>query len=177
MSDDASTTNTPTPPWGSDEDFNPEKAWKLIQNLRASEASLKSQNADLSAKVAEREDADKTETQKLADRAARAEKLAADTRRELLIERIGRKHSLPEDAVEFLTGDTEEEIEARATKLAKLHGTTNDSTTDGNGEKPPADDPALPQRPQSQLRPGHGGESTTAFDPAALADMARTRRR
>lgn len=27
-----------TPPWGSDENFNPEKAWELIQNLRAAEA-------------------------------------------------------------------------------------------------------------------------------------------
>lgn len=31
-----------TPPWGSDEDFNPEKAWNLIQNLKSDKAGLQS---------------------------------------------------------------------------------------------------------------------------------------
>ena len=30
------------PPWGSDEEFQPDKAWKLIQNLRAEAAEFKS---------------------------------------------------------------------------------------------------------------------------------------
>jgi len=31
---------TPAPPWGSDEDFKPDKAWKLIQDLRADKDRL-----------------------------------------------------------------------------------------------------------------------------------------
>lgn len=36
----------PTPPWGSDEDFNPQRAWNLIQNLRNENAGLKSKAAE-----------------------------------------------------------------------------------------------------------------------------------
>ena len=29
-----------TPPWGTDEEFNPERAWNLIQNLRTEKDGL-----------------------------------------------------------------------------------------------------------------------------------------
>ena len=33
------------PPWGSDDDFQPDKAWKLIQNLRAEAEQYKNKAA------------------------------------------------------------------------------------------------------------------------------------
>lgn len=41
----------PTPPWGSDEDFNPDKAWTLIQNLRSEAATMKAASKELREKV------------------------------------------------------------------------------------------------------------------------------
>ena len=35
------------PPWGSDDDFNPEKAWKLIQNLRSETEQYKNKAAPI----------------------------------------------------------------------------------------------------------------------------------
>ncbi|WP_240544341.1 hypothetical protein [Bifidobacterium sp. SO4] len=54
--------SAPKPPWERDgEDFNPEKAWNLIQNLRADNAKLKESNESLSLKQREAEDAKLTE--------------------------------------------------------------------------------------------------------------------
>lgn len=38
--------NAPQPPWGSDEEFDPQRAWKLIQNVRGDNETLKQQLAD-----------------------------------------------------------------------------------------------------------------------------------
>jgi hypothetical protein len=146
-------------------DFDPERAARLIDNLRGEIADLKKDLGTARTALQEREDAEKSEAQKIADRAAAAEKAAADAKRALLIERATRKHSLPEDVVEFLTGDTEEEIEAKAARLASLGAPKKDGE-----ETPPAD---LPGKPKADLVPGHGGEETAPFDPDAIAAAAR----
>ncbi len=38
---EAPKAETPTPPWGSDEDFNPQRAWNLIQNIKADLSSVR----------------------------------------------------------------------------------------------------------------------------------------
>lgn len=53
-----------TPPWGKPEDFNPEKAWELIQSLRASDRPGKV--TELQTKVAEMEAAQQAQMDALA---------------------------------------------------------------------------------------------------------------
>lgn len=69
------------------------------------------------------EEANKSELQKAADRAAAAEKLAADRAAETAVLKAAVKHKLSEDDLDLLgTHGTPEEIEARAEKLAARLG-------------------------------------------------------
>ncbi len=183
MSENTGTT-TP-PPWGSDDEFKPDKAWTLIQNLRAAETALKDKVRELQSAVdaktaAEKAKADegKSEIQKLTERLEAAEIQTKKDRRDLLIERAQRKHDLSDDALVFLTGDTAEEIEQRAAALAAFGGKKNKgSSTDDTKQKDAAQTAG---RPATELRPDHGGDHSPAFDTAgheALAADSRTRRR
>ncbi len=146
------TAAMPTPPWGSDEDFNPERAWSLIQNLRQEVAELK-----------------EAKTSADGEREAReaAEARAAEAERDLLVERTLRRHGIPEDLAEFIAGDTEEEIDARAERLAAR-------LDKGEPVEEPTDDLSDRSRPSPALTPGHGAPNDgPTFDPAAIARKAR----
>lgn len=72
------------------------------------------------ARLKEFEDKDKTELQRLEERAAAAEKAAAERESALLRYRVGAAKGLPADLVERLRGDTEEELLADADALLAL---------------------------------------------------------
>jgi hypothetical protein len=155
-----------TPPWGSAEEFNPEKAWQLVQNLRADKEKLSTKVSDYERSVQEAEDAKKDDLTKALDKVTAAEKRALEAERKLLVGKVLRGHpelSEIEDVEDFLTGDTEEEIEAKAVRLAA-------------GRKPaePKQDPS--RRPRPALVPGHStSEADPEFDPDAIAKAARRR--
>ncbi|GAA2230212.1 hypothetical protein N1031_06905 [Herbiconiux moechotypicola] len=161
---------TQTPPWG--DDFDAAKAWNLIQNLRAEKTALQTKVTDvtterdtLKSERQARENEGKTAEQKAADDLTAAQSATAAARRELYIERALRKHAIPEDLVEFLSGDTEEDILAKAEKLAAVKPAEK---TDEQQVTPPA-----PGMPTPALKPGHGGDAPVEFDPDAIADAAR----
>lgn len=107
-------------------------------------------NADAARKLAEIEESQKTETQRLADAKAAAETEAATARAEALRWRIAAKHGISnEDAETFLTGSDEESLVAQATRLAAL------STTEEKA--PPGPRPDLSQ----------GTHTPTSGDPAS----------
>ena len=108
----------PKPPWGSDEEFNPDKAWKLIQNLRTDLEKAK----PAVQRVKELEDASKTEVQRLAE-ARDSEKSRADkVEGELLRLRVGLAKGLTEAQAKRLVGSTKEELEADADDLLATFG-------------------------------------------------------
>jgi hypothetical protein len=163
-------SKTSTPPWG--DDFDPARAWRLIENLRTEVDGLKTDRDSTRSKLKEREDAEKSDSERATSRASEAEARAAKAERTLLIERATRKHNLPEDVVEFLTGDTEEEINAKAERLAALGGGPK-ATSETEEPKPTTD---LPGKPKPALQPGHAAEgSEDGFDPEAIAKAARER--
>ncbi|UVK59024.1 scaffolding protein [Microbacterium phage Cen1621] len=172
-----------TPPWG--DDFNAETAWTLIQNLRGELKTVKTERTTfknerdaLSQKVEEHENAGKSAE----ELKAAAEKKAADdlaaARRELWIERALRKHGVPEELVEFLSGDDEEAILAKAEKLAGLGQKSDKSDADDAADKggDASGDAGTPQknsRPASGLTPGHGGDDPEPLDLDALVLASR----
>lgn len=165
-----------TPPWG--DNFDAEKAWTLIQNLRTDKDTLQTKltstesERDALAKTAqEAEDAQKSDAQKLADRLAAAEKALGEKDRELAKTRVLAKHSIPEELADFLTGATEEELTAQAEKLATLAKPKEVEQEEEEEEKPTAAD--LPGKPAPALTPGHGGDEPKPFDPVAIALAAR----
>jgi hypothetical protein len=103
----------PRPPWGSDDEFSPEKAWNLLQNIRAERDEAR----------AEREAARKeaTELQEFRIKAQEAEEAAQETELSLHRERAARTHGLGDEQFEFLAELTDPDaINARAEKLAAM---------------------------------------------------------
>lgn len=104
--------STDTPP----ADTPPEVDWKA--KAREWEKRAK-ENSSAAARLAELEESQKTEAQRLADAKAAAEKDAADARAEALRWRVAAKHGISdEDAELFLTGTDEETLTKQAQRLS-----------------------------------------------------------
>lgn len=137
MSDDnptpAETTTTTTtetaaaPPWG--DDFDAQKAWNLVQNLRADKEKLASREAltdDQKVKLAEYDslvEASKTDAQR---RDEELEKFRAEAAAKAAVEaenlrfRVALEKGLPANLVGRLQGSTVEEVTADADTLLAL---------------------------------------------------------
>lgn len=137
------------PNW--DGDFDPARAARLVENLRAENAALKAATAKANTDTGQSAD----------DRIAALEARAAKAERNLLVAEAVKAHGIPDDLVEFLTADTAEALTKQAEALAK-HA------------KKPADE--VPGRPKPRLTPGTGsGSEAPAFDAKALAESLRRR--
>lgn len=119
-----------TPPWGSAEDFNPEKAWSLIQNLRSDLDSAKAARASASTEAeakaaelekvrAEHDEFVKSAEASIAERAAEVEKINTLRSKELMLADAG----LPRDYVDMVHGDSEDDIKTSVQRLSALRGT------------------------------------------------------
>lgn len=117
------TTET-TPPWERDgETFDPERAWKLVQNLKAELASVKAKQAEAPEPAAE-EPAPEPEAKPAEveapepqdDSAAQIASLQAELARVKALAAVG----LSQDFAPFVPGATSEEIETNLATLQKL---------------------------------------------------------
>lgn len=96
---------------------------KIISDRLSRERAKFADYEDLKAKagrLAEIDEASKTESQKLTERAEAAERALADAQAEALRNSVLAKHSIPADYHEFVVGATEEELTAKAEKVQKL---------------------------------------------------------
>jgi hypothetical protein len=91
--------------------------WKAL--AKQNEARAKS-NADAARRLAEIEESQKSEQQKLADRAEQAERRAADAEARVLRAEVAVAKGLPAELVGRLAGSTREELEADADTLLTL---------------------------------------------------------
>ena len=113
-----------TPPWERDgETFDPERAWKLVQNLKAELAAVKAKQAEAPEPAAEEPapepeakptEAETPEPQD--DSAAQIASLQAELARVKALAAVG----LSQDFAPFVPGATSEEIEANLATLQKL---------------------------------------------------------
>ena len=90
--------------------------WKAL--ARKNETRAK-ENAAAAKRLAEIEDAAKTEQQRLEDRATAAERERDEARVELTRLRMAARYGITEDDLDLLGSGTDEEIEARAKRLAE----------------------------------------------------------
>lgn len=154
------------PPWG--DDFDAEKAWRLIQNLRADNQTVKSKLAEYDKARQAEEDAKKSELQRALERAERAERAlkereAADQRAAALKAAL-KKHGLSDEDAELLEDVALDKLDERAQALAKRLNRDRQDVTE-----------TIPGKPAPKLTPGHEGPSKPTFDPDAIA--ARVLRR
>lgn len=147
------------PKW--DGDFDPDRAAKLVANLRAEAEQARNELKQAKAVLDAQAEAEKTELQKLQEARERDAQELLETRSQLLRMKVQREHNLPDELADFLTGDDEEAMKAKATRLAAF-------------AKTPADD--MPHRPNPALQPtpGHGGPSPEPeWDPDKAAAAIR----
>lgn len=113
------------PPWERDgETFDPERAWKLVQNLKAELAAVKAKQAEAPEPAAEEpapesaaepaEAENSSESQD--DSAAQIASLQAELVRVKALASVG----LPQDFAPFVPGENSEEIETNLATLQKL---------------------------------------------------------
>jgi hypothetical protein len=146
------------PPWTSD-DFDPERAAKLLENLRDDLDKIKGERDDLRTKVQEHEDATKSDTQKLEERATKAEARAAAAENSAARLRVALNKGLTETQAKRLVGDSEEDLEKDADELLSSFRAEDD------------DPDERPRRPRERLRPGAApAVEPENDDPASLAE-------
>ena len=132
-----------------------EAKWKAMS--RKHEADAKA-NRDAAKKLAEIEEANKTEAQKAADKATLSDKAAADAKQELARLRVAMRKGLTEAQAKRLIGATEEELEADADELLESF-TTKDAS---DGDKPST-------RPKEKLKSGSTNAEELSTDPQQRA--------
>jgi hypothetical protein len=147
-------------PWG--EDFDPARAWKTIQAQRDEAKTLREELGKFRKAQQDAEEAEKTEAQKAAEQATKAEAQMKAAQREVWKLRAAVKHSLPEELAELLSGETEEDVQKVAERLAGY-------VTKATGEAGPPS-----KKPKPALTPGESAPDASAkFDPVAIAEAAR----
>lgn len=110
------TTPTPTPPKADIDWVAEARKWESRAKENAAKARTNEQAA---ARLAEIEEANKTEAQKLADRLAAAEAKAQEAELRALRSDVSREKGVP---AELLTGTTAEELNAAADRLLAFRG-------------------------------------------------------
>jgi hypothetical protein len=142
----------PAPPWGAD--FDPERAWKLVQDLRTDKERLAARpvlTPEQQQQLSEYNrlvEASKSETQRLTEQAAAAQRDAETAKSEALRWQAAATHGIPAEHFDLLGTGTADEITARAQKLGAL------LTAQAAAATTPAVPGAPLTRPVEQLRPG-----------------------
>jgi hypothetical protein len=90
---------------------------KALAQERAAKKAAEKQLTELTKRLQEMEDRDKTEAQKLADRAAAAEAELQTLRVESIRARVALTKGVPADLLEFLTASDEDSLSEQADRL------------------------------------------------------------
>jgi hypothetical protein len=154
-----------TPPWG--DDFDPARAWNLVQNLRADKEKLTGKVTDFEKAAQDAADAKKSDLERALARAEKAEKAIADREAAAKRTAVLEKHGLSADDAAFLAGVSDDDLDARAQALAARFGV---------GQSKPDAAEAIPGKPTPKLTAGHASsDAPDAFDPLALAEKVHKR--
>lgn len=151
------------PPWERDgETFDPERAWKLVQNLKAELAAVKAKQAEAPESAAEEPAPEPEEKPTEApepqdDSAAQIASLQAELARVKALAAVG----LSQDFAPFVPGETSEEIETNLATLQKL-------ISDAANEKTEAVLAAAPKSRGMAPNPAqHAAPARDAYEEAA----------
>lgn len=150
-----------TPPWERDgETFDPERAWKLVQNLKAELAVVKAKQAEASEPAAEEPESEPVEAETPEpqdDSAAQIASLQTELARVKALAAVG----LSQDFAPFVPGATSEEIEKNLATLQKL-------ISDAANEKTEAVLAAAPKSRGMAPNPAqHAAPARDAYEEAA----------
>ena len=114
-----------------------------VKQLRAENAKWRIEAQQRQEKLEEYEESQKSELEKAQTKAQKLEQAKADAEAKLLRFEVAAEKQVPADALDLLTGNTREELEAKADKLLALvkNRTETDETPDfDGGAREPAED-------------------------------------
>jgi hypothetical protein len=112
---------------------------KALESEREARQAAEKAARDAQARIKEYEDKDKTEAQRLTDENTELKAAKAKSDREALVARVAMDHKLDKDDLDLLHGDTEEELTARAKRIAELKTAAGAGAGSADqGAKPPA---------------------------------------
>lgn len=160
-------TTEATPPWERDgETFDPKRAWKLVQNLKAELAAVKAKQAEAPEPAAAEEPEQEPESEPVEaenssesqdDSATQIASLQAELARVKALAAVG----LSQDFAPFVPGATSEEIETNLATLQKL-------ISDAANEKTEAVLAAAPKSRGMAPNPAqHAAPTRDAYEEAA----------
>lgn len=159
------TGTPPDPDTGDGGDLKAElEKWK--REKRKWEERAK-ENAKAADKLAEYENANKSELERLTEAQRASDERAAKAERELARMRVAMRKGLTEAQAKRLVGDTDEELEADADELMESFQPAKPEESADTG---------LPRRPTERLRPGARPEAEPQPSPKDIVDrvMAET---
>lgn len=153
------------PPWGDDKDFDPQRAWSKLQALEGDKGKAQERAEKAEAELKKRQDAEKTEAEKLEERASTAEKKATQAeatalRLDVALDKAPEGMSIAQvrKLAKRLSGESREDLEADAEELFADFAPADD---EGQGPR---------RRPRERLRPGASPSSEPEeTDPDKLA--------
>ena len=151
----AASTDTPAPAPAPDGDSLGDSGKKALAAERSARRAAEKAAAEALARVKEFEDKDKTELERLTEQIAQADARAKQAETEAMRLRVAAETGLPSDLQEFLTGDSEDQLRERASKLLA-------ATNAASEPRRPAPDPSQGAKP-----------SSGAGDQLTRADLAR----
>jgi hypothetical protein len=162
-----------TPPWGTEENFDPARAWTLIENLRAEKERLSARpplTAEQQTQLDEYQrlvEASQTEAERQANAVAAATRDAETARADAIRYKAAATYGIPEEHFDLLGKGSEEEVSARAEKIRTLLAAQAAATT-----TPPTTPPST--RPVEQLRPGATPGGTDSEEDVIYASLFGT---
>lgn len=161
-------TTPATPPWGAD--FDPEKAWSLVQNLRADKERLASRpalTAEQQQQLTEYQSlvqASKSEQQRQAEALQTAQQREAAAVADAIRYKAAATHGIPAEHFDLLGTGSEEQVTANAQKVAALLAAQVAEVTNTP--------PVTPTRlPVEQMRPGATPAGTETEDDVIYARL------
>lgn len=137
-----------------------------VKSLRSEAAKYRTEAQEARSKIEEYESANQTELEKLTGKLTKEAKAREDAERKLLRYEVAADKEIPADALDLLTGDTREELEAKADKLLELVKSRTTDTQEPDfdgGPREPTADPKPPDQAHNDFitKLLTGGQVTT----------------
>ena len=124
-----------------------------VKSLRSESAANRKKAQEAIARIEELEARDQSELEKAQTKAAKLEQAKVEAEAKLLRYEVAAEKDVPAEALDFLTGNTREELEAKADKLLELVKSRNNTPEpdfDG-GAREPAEENLTPEEEHNRL--------------------------
>ena len=122
-----------------------------VKQLRAEAAQHRKDAQEARARAEELEARDQSEVEKLTTKVTKAERERDEARSALLRFEVAAEKQIPAEAVELLTGNTREELEAKADRLLELVKKPDSTPDFDGGTREPAPEPKTPEQQANEF--------------------------